>query len=270
MPAVSSDRPLSEAAARADGVGPHRGRAERYHQRYPSAQSRSTTATRCCCAISCQPMSAWRRGFRVNARHTALTCSRAVNCTGRIVCATISSASRVPAGSNPCRCSSLASVMPIALRGRRRAMAFGSRHMLTSAISAISAAARSSRNFSAVSLSLAGRGTDALRFPGYRIAQAVKNEMRDALDHAGRVVGDPEILVAEAIAAFEHNIASRARCRPAGAQPRSTLKIEIARAATCRLAWRARSDDRALRPRGRPSCARSPASAACAHCPCRR
>ena len=42
-------------------------------------------------------------------------------------------------------------------------------------------------------------------FPGLD-AQTLKAEMRDALNHAGRISDDEETLVAEAIAAFEHNI----------------------------------------------------------------
>jgi heme oxygenase len=69
-----------------------------------------------------------------------------------------------------------------------------------------------------VSLSLPAEALTIYDFPGLD-AQVVKDEMRDALDHAGRIAGDPEILVAEAIDAFEHNVrVSRAVQDNAGAK----------------------------------------------------
>lgn len=55
------------------------------------------------------------------------------------------------------------------------------------------------------SLSLPAEALTFYEFPG-REAQTLKTEMRDALDRAGRLAEDPEILVLEAISAFEHNI----------------------------------------------------------------
>jgi heme oxygenase len=54
-------------------------------------------------------------------------------------------------------------------------------------------------------LSLPAEALTLYDFPGLD-AQALKAEMRDALNHAGRVSDDEDSLVAEAIAAFEHNI----------------------------------------------------------------
>jgi heme oxygenase len=55
------------------------------------------------------------------------------------------------------------------------------------------------------SLSLPAEALTFYDFPG-RDAQTLKTEMRDALDRAGRIAEDPEMLVLEAISAFQHNI----------------------------------------------------------------
>jgi heme oxygenase len=56
------------------------------------------------------------------------------------------------------------------------------------------------------SLSLPDEALTLYDFPDIADVDAFKSELREAIDLAGRMVDDPEALVIEALAAFEHNI----------------------------------------------------------------